>query len=102
MLSRLGHVLGVVALGEQTAVHHGMQRLHAAVHHLGELRHLVDGSYGNAALGDGTRRAARRDELRPELVMQGARELDNSRLVRHGHENALDFGICHLDTAFPS
>ena len=96
VLCRLGHVLGVVALGQQAAVHHGMQGLHATVHHLGELRHLVDGRDRHAGLRDDAGGAARGDDLRAEFVMQRAGELDDARLVRHRDEYALDLRICHL------
>lgn len=50
-------LLGIAA-GQQRAVDLGVQRLDAAVHHLGIARELLDGSYGNARVLDGTSRAA--------------------------------------------
>ena len=95
VLVGLGHVLRVVALGQKAAVHHGVQGLDAAVHHLGELRHLVDRGDRHAAFRDGAGGAARRDDLGAELIVQRTREFDDARLVGDGHENALHFGIFH-------
>ena len=95
VLGGFGHVLGVVALRQKPAVHHRVQRLHTAVHHLGEMRHLVDGGHGNARLGDDLRGTARRDDFRAELVVQRTREVDDARLVGHRHEDAFDLGISH-------
>ena len=96
VLGRLGHVGLVVALGQEAAVHARVQRLHAAVHHLGELRHVVDGRDGHAGVLQGAGRAARGDDLRPELVHERAGEVRHARLVRHGHEHALDLRIAHM------
>ena len=96
VFGRLRHMVGVVALRKQAAVDHRVQRLHTAVHHLGELRHLVDGRDRHPGLGDGARRAARRDDLRAELLRQGASELHHPRLVRHRHQNPLDLRIAHM------
>ena len=96
VLGRLGHVGLVVALGQKAAVHHRVQGLHTAVHHLGEMRHLVDGGHRDARLGDDLRGTARRDDFRAELVMQRTREVDDARLVGHRHEDAFDLGISHV------
>ena len=53
-------VLGVAADGEQAAVHLGMQRLEAAVHHLGEAGVLGDVGDGDAGVLQGLGRAAGR------------------------------------------
>ena len=81
VLGRLRHVRLVVALGEQAAVDERMERLHATVHHLGEFRDVVDGRDGNASLGDDAGRSARGDDLRSKFLGEGARELDDARLV---------------------
>ena len=60
------------------------------------MRHLVDGGYRNARLGDDLRGTARRDDFRAELVMQRTREVDDARLVGHRHEDAFDFWISHV------
>ena len=95
VLGRLGHVLGVVAAGEQAAVHLGVQRLDAAVHHLGKARVLLDGHHLHAGLGQHARRAAGRDDLDAKLVLQRLHELDDTGLVRDRDERALDGTICH-------
>ena len=100
VLFGLGHMLRVVALGKKAAVHRRVQRLHAAVHHLGELGNLVDGGNGNAGLCDNASRAARRDYLRTEFLGQRAGELDYAGLVRHRHKNTLYLGVCHLVPPF--
>ncbi len=56
-------VLGVAADGEQAAVHLGMQRLEAAVHHLGKAGVLGDVGDGDAGLLQGLGRAAGRQHL---------------------------------------
>ena len=96
MLGGFGHVLGVVALRQKPAVHHRVQGLHTAVHHLGKMSHLVDGGHRDARLGDDLRGTACRDDFRAELVMQRTREVDDARLVGHRHEDAFDFGISHV------
>ena len=96
VLGRLGHVGLVVALGQQTAVHARVQRLHATVHHLGELRHVVDGRDRHAGVLERAGGAARRDDFRPELVDERAGEVRNAALVRNGHEHALDLRIAHM------
>ena len=80
-----GRVLRVVADREQAAVHLGMQRLDAAVHHLGkagELGHVDDLEPGvRERLGG----AAGRDEL-DAVAGERAGEIDQAGLV--GHRNA--------------
>jgi hypothetical protein len=62
---RLGRarVLGVAADGEEPAVHQGMQRLEAAVHHLGKAGVLGDVGDGDAGVFEGLGRAAGRQHL---------------------------------------
>ena len=100
VLGRLRHMRFVIALGEQAAVHERMKRLHAAVHHLGELGHIVDRRDGNARLGDDLGRAAGRDDLRAELLGKRPGELDDAGFVGNRYEHALHFRIAHDDT-FP-
>ena len=100
MLRCLGHVRGVGALGQKTAVHLRMQGFHAAVHHLGKTRHVVDRTHGHAALLEDARGAARRYDFSPELVMQRAGEVHDAGLVRHRDENPLHARIVHTVT-FP-
>ena len=81
------HVLGQVAPREQAAVHRGVQRLHAAVEHLGELRDVADVAHRNAGLAQRARRAAGGDELPAELV-QAAGEVEQAGLVGDGEKCA--------------
>ena len=77
-------------------MHHRMQRFHATVHHLRELRHLVNGGHGNAGLGDDFRRAARRNDFGAEFIVQSAREFHHARFVGHRDQNAFNLGISQL------
>ena len=45
------HMFWIVAHAEQSAVHFGVQRLDAPVHHLWKSSDAFDGQYGNASLG---------------------------------------------------
>src|SRR5690606_2057933 len=58
-----GLVVRVVAEGEQAAVDHGVQRLDAAAHDLGEAGDAVDGRDGDAGVGEGLGGAAGGDDL---------------------------------------
>ena len=99
MLFGLGHVLGIVTLREQAAVHHGMQRLHAAVHHLREIRHRIDGRHINARFGNHLRGAAGRNNLSSEFLVQSARELNHARFVGHRNQNAFNLGVSHVSSS---
>ena len=99
VLFGLGHVLGIVALREQAAVHHGMQRLHAAVHHFREIRHRIDGRHINARLGNHLRGAAGRNNLSSEFLVQSARELNHARFVGHRNQNAFNLGVSHVSSS---
>ena len=68
VLGGLGHVLGIVATREQAAVHLGMQGLHAAVHHLGKARVLLDGGHRHAGLNQHARRTTCGDDLDAEVL----------------------------------
>ena len=52
------HVFWIVAHAEQSAVHFGVQRLDASVHHLWKSSDAFDGHDGNARLGKRRRSAA--------------------------------------------
>ena len=93
VLSRLLHVLLGIAAGQQRAVDLGVQRLDAAVHHLGIARELLDGGYGNARVLDGTSRAARRDDLDAKVVNQRPCEIDDARLIGNRNQRACDLHI---------
>ena len=81
------------ALGEQAAMHARMQRLHAAVHHLGIARELLDGGYGNARILDSTSRTARRDDLDAKVIDQRPCEIDDARLIGNRDQRAGDLHI---------
>ena len=93
VLSGLLHVLLGIAAGKQSAVNLGVQRLNAAVHHLGIARELLDGGYGNARVLDGTSRAARRDDLDAKVVNQRPCEIDDARLIGNRDQRACDLHI---------
>mmetsp|Transcript_1941 Transcript_1941/g.3328 ORF Transcript_1941/g.3328 Transcript_1941/m.3328 type:complete len:578 (-) Transcript_1941:183-1916(-) len=86
VLLQRGHVLGVPPLGQDAAVHHRVQRLHAPVQHLrepGDLIHLGDGDAGR---GDGLGAATRGHHLVPEL-REALCQLREAGLVEHGHQS---------------
>ena len=93
VLSGLLHVLLGIAAGKQRAVNLGVQRLNAAVHHLGIARELLDGGYGNARVLDGTSRATRRDDLDAKVVNQRPCEIDDTRLIGNRDQRACDLHI---------
>ncbi len=81
-------VLGRVAHAEQAAVHHRMQGLDPAVHHLRISRlELDDVRDRKPGCGDRRARAAGGDELDAE-VAQGARNLDKAGLVEDRDQSA--------------
>ena len=82
-------MLAVVADREQAAVHLGMQRLDAAVHHFGKAGELGDVEHGNAGIGQRLARAAGGNEL-DAVRGQRAGEIDQARLVGNGEEGARD------------
>ena len=73
-------VFRVAADGEQAAVDEGMQRLHPAVHDLGETGDIGDVGHGDACLGDRAARAAGRDEL-DAVAGEGSRKFSQAGLV---------------------
>ena len=96
VLGGLGHVGGIVAAGEQAAVHLGVQRLHATVHHLREARVLLDGDHVDAGLLEHARGAPGGDHLHAELLLERLDEGDDARLVRDRDERPLDGCVCHV------
>jgi hypothetical protein len=84
-------MLGIAADRQQPTMHHGMQSLEAAIHHLrkaGVLRDVLD---AEAGLFQRAGRASGRQKL-DAGGGQPTRELDQARLVGHGDERALDGG----------
>ena len=84
-----GLVLGMRADGEQAAMHLGMQRLDAAVHHLGEAGQIGDIRDGEAGIGDRLGGAAGRDQSDAQAG-EGAGEVDQPGLVGNGKQRAFD------------
>ena len=80
-------MLGVVADREQAAMHLGMQRLDAAVHHFGKAGQLGDVLDLQPGLGDRLRGAAGRDQL-DAVAGQRLGELDQAGLVGNGNQGA--------------
>lgn len=100
MLGSLSHMLGVVALCKKTTMNRRMKRLHATIHHFGELSYLIDGGNGNTCFCNDASRATRRDDLSTELFGQSTSEFHHARLVRYRHKNTLYLRICHLVPPF--
>ena len=82
-------VLGIAADGQQAAVHLGMQRLEAAVHHLGKAGVLGDVLDGDAGVLERLGGAAGRQDL-DAVRRQRAGELDEAGLVGHRDQRAPD------------
>src|SRR5438093_2806592 len=70
----------------------GVQRLHAAVHHLGETRHLLDRNHGDPALPEGLGGATGGHDL-PAERDQLPGELHDAALVRHRQQGS---GLYHV------
>ena len=84
---------GLVDLArEQAAVHLGVQRLHATVHHLGETRHLLDRNHGDPGLPEGLGGATGGHDL-PAERDQLPGELHDAALVRHRQQGS---GLYHV------
>ena len=86
----------VVAHREKPAMHLGVQRLHAPVHHFGKARQVGDILHRERRRLDRLRGAAGRDKLDARLV-EGAGEIGEPGLVGNRNEgaaNALNVGGC--------
>ena len=79
--SASARVLGVVADGEDAAVDAWVERLDAAVQHLGEAGHVRHVAHVETRLAQRLRRPAGAEQLDAQLA-QSAREIDEPRLVR--------------------
>ena len=75
-------VLGVMTAREDAAVDHRMQRLDAAVHHLGEPGDVRDVDDRQAGIGERFGGAAGRDQLE-STRRQTTAEFNQARLIRH-------------------
>mgnify|MGYP007090151944 CR=1 FL=1 len=97
VLGSLGHMLLGVATGEQAAVDLGVQRLDAALHHLGEAGVLLNRDDGNAGLDENLGGAAGGDDLNTKLLRQRLRELNHAGLVRNRNQRARNLSkVCHV------
>lgn len=76
------------------AVHAGVQRLDASVHHFGKARVLGDVGHRQARRPHGVGRAARGEEL-DMFGGEGGGELHQTGLVGHGEERAGDLHFVH-------
>ena len=93
VLAGLGHVLLRVTTAQQGAVHLGVQRLHAAVHHLGIAGKLLNRGNGHARSLNRLGGSARRDNLNAKIVNQCSCEIDDAGLVGDRDQRAPDLHI---------
>ena len=84
-----GRVLGIVADGEDAAVDARVQRLDAAIEHLGKAGHVGDVAHGQAGVGQRLARAAGGDQLDAEAG-QAASQVDQAGLVADAEQGAAD------------
>ena len=91
MLFQRGEVTGIVAPGEDAAMHFRMQRLDPPVEHLRESGVVADLDDGHAGIGEGLRRAAGRQERHAE-ARKPARKIGEAGLVGDGQQGAGDWG----------
>ncbi len=77
----------LAAVGEDAAVHLGMEGLHASVEDLGEAGHFRDGRHRQPRLRQRLRGAARGDDLDAERD-EAAGEVEKPSLVRHRKQRA--------------
>ncbi len=89
VLLQRGDMLGQVAARQDAGVHFRLQRLHAAIQHLGEAGVVGDFGDGDAVVGQQFGGAAGGEDLHAELV-QSLGEFENAGLVRHADERLLD------------
>src|SRR5262245_27869625 len=80
-------VVRVIAAREDAAVQRGMQRLDAAVHHLGEAGDVGDVRDAEAGVAQRARRAAGRDELETPID-EGTPEFDDTCLVGYAQQRS--------------
>jgi hypothetical protein len=90
-----GGMLRVVAHGEQAAMDQRVQRLHAAVHHLGEAGDVGHVAHLQAGIAQGAGGAAGGDQLHPALGETGG-EFDHAALVGHRQQRAPDRHLGHI------
>ena len=95
-----GRLVGRIAPQKQQAcVHGGMQRLHAAIEHLGKSRVIAQFDYGQARLAESAGGAAGGEQFHFRRD-QRLRERNKSGLVENGDERALNPGHrCRLNSS---
>ena len=84
-------VLGVAATGEDAAVHQRVQRLDAAVHHLGKAGDVGDVGDGQAGLGQRSGGAAGGDQFEAARSQAGG-QFDQSGLVGNAQQGSWHSG----------
>ena len=82
-------VLGIFPNGEQSAMHLGMQGLHATIHHFGKAGKVGDITHRQARISECLAGAAGGDQL-DAMANQGTGEVDEAGLVGNGDEGARD------------
>ena len=89
VLGHGGEMLGIVAHGQQAAMHLGVQRLHAAIHHFGKTGEVGNVAHRQTGVAQSLGRAAGRDQIHT-LFRQRPAQLDKARLVRNRKQGAAD------------
>ncbi len=90
-----GDMLCIVAHREQTAMHHRVQRLDAAVHHLGKVGDLRNVAHRKARIAQRLGGAAGGDQLHAMRRQSGA-EFGQAAFVGDGKQRALDRNVGHV------
>jgi hypothetical protein len=86
-----GEIVGAIAARENAAVNRRVQRLDAAVHHLGKPGEVGDGTRGEAGVGQRPRSSAGRHQLEAPGG-EAACEFCNARLVRKAEQGSWHMG----------
>ena len=87
MLFECREVLGLGTIGQDSRVDLRVQRLHATAEHLGKAGHVRHVLVGDARVAQGTRRAARSDELHAQ-ALEPLGEIDQPSLVPHTEQRS--------------
>ena len=85
---------------QDAAVHQGVQRLDAAVHHLGKSGHFGDADDGKSRGFECPRRTAGRHELETARG-KTARELDEAGLIGNAQERSRHGNRAHVGAILP-
>ena len=98
MLRHRGAMFFVRADVEDSAMHLGVQRLHAAVHHLGKGCQIGNIAYLEAGITHRSRGSPGGDQLNAQ-ARQLAGKLDQSGLVRHAQKGPLNLFVSRQNLA---